>query len=182
MVIGLDGKLIAANSTGYAEKDIDAIKFQFILKKIHDKEQISKSEMLFYKEYSSQHKYQSIRSDAFIKYVFGLYCWDQYKSSNSYKYGYYLYQDYQSRCNKCKGSKCFKEMNYDGQFAIPKEIESTDFYCKNIETCKKFVREAFKLVSTCIQDCKLHNSKHAASAIYPESNIYYDRKKLSFFQ
>lgn len=162
------------------EKDIDLIKFQYIVHKITQKEDITKDEKDFFVKHSSQNKYSDIRIDSFIKYVIGLYFWDKYKNDGK-RAGYELYQKYQQKFNKCNESKCFKEMEFDGsEFRIPEKL-AIDFSCNRIETCKKFVREAFKLVGTCIHECKLYNSKHKCEFVYPENHNFFKRRKLSFF-
>ena len=165
-----------------SECDIDKLKYYFILKRITEGEEINELDKNFFIINSSQNKFTDIRIDSFIKYVIGIYCWDIEKSGNSIKKGYELYQDYQKRCNKCGDSKCFKEMNYNRKFTIPNESQSEYFYCKNIETCKRFVRESYKLVSSCIRDCNLYNSNHNSKSYHPkEKRLIFQRKKLSFF-
>lgn len=162
------------------KKEIDLIRYLYILDDVIQNRDIDNVDEKFFVKYSSQNKYSDIRIDSFIKYVIGLYFWDEYKKDGK-RAGYELYQKYQQKFNKCNESKCFKEMEFDGsEFRIPEE-SAIDFSCNRIETCKKFVREAFKLVGTCIHECKLYNSKHKCEFVYPENHNFFERRKLSFF-
>lgn len=166
-----------------SEDDIDKVKFYFILARIISGEEISKDDKNFFVKHSSQNKYSDIRVDAFIKYIIGLHCWDIYKINKDKKAGYVLYQQYKSIHNECENSKCFNEMEfYNDKFREPDNPENFDFHCEKVDTCKKFVREAFKLVSMCVRDCKLYNSKKNARVILPQGQTIFERKKLSFFQ
>lgn len=165
-----------------SEADINFIKYQFILRRISEHEEISAVDKNFFVFYSSQNKFCDVRIDSFIKYIIGLYCWDLEKNGESLRKGYELYQAYQKRCKKCAGSKCFSEMDFDGKFIKPKEDQSKYFYCANIESCKRFVRESHKLVSLCIKNCNLYNSTHKSELFHPkEKGLFFQRKKLSFF-
>lgn len=165
------------------EDDIDKIKFFYIVDRIIKGDDISNDDKNFFVKHSSQNKHSDIRIDAFIKYIIGLYCWDAYKINKDKKAGYVLYQKYKIKQNECKDSKCFNEMEfYKDKFREPDNLENSDFHCDKVDTCKKFVREAFKLVSMCIRDCKLYNSKKNARVILPQGQTIFERKKLSFFQ
>lgn len=166
-----------------SEDDIDKVKFFYIVGKIIREEEICSDDKNIFVKHSSQNKHSDIRIDAFIKYIIGLYCWDAYKFNKDKKAGYVLYQKYKSNHNECKKSKCFNEMEfYKDKFREPDNSENSGFCCDKVETCKRFVREAFKLVSMCIKDCKLYNSKKNARVILPQGETKYERKKLSFFQ
>lgn len=165
------------------ENDIDRVKFLYIVGKIIRGEDTCSDDKNFFVKHSSQNKHSNIRIDAFIKYVIGLHCWDMYKINKDKKAVYVLYQKYKSSCNECNKSKCFNEMEfYNDKFREPDNSINSDFHCNKVETCKKFVRESFKLVSMCIRDCKLYNSKKNARVILPQGETIYERKKLSFFQ
>lgn len=164
------------------EDDSNKLKYQFIVDRIIKGEDINTLDKNFFNEYCSQNQNKHIRIDSFIKYIIGLHCWDVYKERRDIKSGYELYQKYQIKMKECNGSKCFSEMEYDTKFKIPNGSKKEDFYCNSVETCKKFVREAFKLVGTCIRDYKLYNSTKDSTFVQPESKIHFQRKKLSFFQ
>lgn len=72
-------------------------------------------------------------------------------------------------------------MELDGSdFRVP--VKSAKYFsCERIETCKKFVREAFKLVGTCINDCELYNSNHKCEFVYHKKHNFFRRRKLYFF-
>lgn len=162
------------------KKEIDLIRYLYILDDVIQNRDIDNVDEKFFVRYSSQNKYFDIRIDSFIKYVIGLYSWDKYKEIGK-RAGYDLYQEYQMKSDNCPSIECFKEMEFDGsKFLIPEKSRS-DFSCERFETCKKFVREAFKLVGTCIQDCKLYNSKHKCNFVYPKKKNFFERKPLSFF-
>lgn len=64
---------------------------------------------------------------------------------------------------------------YKDIFREPDNSGNSDFHCDKVDTCKKFVREAFKLVSMCIRDCNLYNSKKTARVILPQGQTIFER-------
>ena len=182
MSYGDRDKLSSVILNPLTEDDSNKLKFQFIVDRIIKGEDINSLDKTFFNEFSSQNQNQHVRIDSFIKYVIGLHCWDMYKEHGDIKLGYELYQKYQIKMKGCKGSKCFSQMEYDTKFKIPNGSKKEDYYCNKEETCKRFVREAFKLAGTCIRDCKLYNSTQDSTLVQPESKIHFQRKKLSFFQ
>lgn len=147
--------------------DVYDMMHQVVVSKILCDQDLEQIDNCFINAYYQSEANTRFRTDTFMKYIFGLLLWDAKKESKNIKDLYSFYCRYQRTVAKnsdCKGRK-----------------ESIDNDCAKFQKCTRYVNEAFRLVSLCIEKNDILDAKTKGDACQPKSQIFIERKKMQFF-
>lgn len=161
---------IIPNTSTLNESDIDAMKYQIIIKKILNTKgsfTLSTNEQEFMSIYEKGKTSDKFRIDSFIKLIFGMLFWDTIKAGLDTSDVFNIYAMFFKKINhKICDASCIKEKHG----------------CARKQTCQKFIRESFRITSLNIKDCTIYHSKSRGIAITPNRPQLVPRYPISNFR